>query len=279
MEYIADPHEGHRDRLRLRVQDGLDGLEPHETMEWLLCHAIPRQDVNALAHALIDHFGSVENVLMAETAELKAVPGIGGHVLEWIAMLGELMRWARVVQPEDCARIGCCLDLFRYACVIRDEIQPPCTLQLCLDEDGNLIYKRCITPSLAWGEPAMLREATQDMLDSEAKNAVILIYTGNSGFAPEEYDIARAEAYSHVLHAAKCALLDVVFVGEYQFASLRQMGKIPEFPPGQDFNRLREDYNLHMPSSADMRVKDFRDRMLPPEYTRFDDHNNGGLTL
>ena len=110
MEYIADPHEGHRDRLRLRVQEGLDGLEPHETMEWLLCHAIPRQDVNTLAHALIDHFGSVDPMVYAGMMEAYSEEGIDWvlalrqYVWENVLMLEHFMKenlpQARMVRPQ-----------------------------------------------------------------------------------------------------------------------------------------------------------------------------------
>ena len=56
-----DAHSVHRNRLRQRVlSGGFEGLQPHEIIEFLLYYAIPRQDVNELAHALIRRFGSVQ---------------------------------------------------------------------------------------------------------------------------------------------------------------------------------------------------------------------------
>ena len=60
-------HEGHRQRMRTRVEQyGLESLAPHEALEYLLFLSIPRADTNALAHRLIQHFGDFCKVLEAE---------------------------------------------------------------------------------------------------------------------------------------------------------------------------------------------------------------------
>ena len=61
---VRSGHEGHRKRLRQRARaTQLEGFQPHEVLDLLLTYAIPRQDVNPLAHALIDRFGSLSGVL------------------------------------------------------------------------------------------------------------------------------------------------------------------------------------------------------------------------
>jgi DNA repair protein RadC len=66
--------EGHRQRLRDRFNEsGLGAFEDHEVLELLLAYAVPRKDVKPIAHALLDRFGSLSNVLDAPTAELTKV--------------------------------------------------------------------------------------------------------------------------------------------------------------------------------------------------------------
>ena len=51
-------HLGHRERLRRRaLLEGAEALRPHELLELLLFYAVPRRDVNDLAHALDARFG------------------------------------------------------------------------------------------------------------------------------------------------------------------------------------------------------------------------------
>lgn len=49
-------HDGHRARMKARfVRNGLDNFDDHSVLELLLFYAVPRRDVNELAHALLDH--------------------------------------------------------------------------------------------------------------------------------------------------------------------------------------------------------------------------------
>ena len=74
----GSPHAGHRGRMKKRyLEQGLDGFEDHEVLELLLYHAIPRVDVNPLAHALLDRFGSLHGVLDAAPEELEELEGLG----------------------------------------------------------------------------------------------------------------------------------------------------------------------------------------------------------
>lgn len=81
-------HEGHRGRMRERFSvSGFDNFQPHEVLEFLLYDFIPVRDTNPIGHALIEHFGSVWNVLTASPEELTKVPGIGPKTAEGIAQL------------------------------------------------------------------------------------------------------------------------------------------------------------------------------------------------
>ena len=59
-------HEGHRQRMRIRVEQyGLESLAPHEVLEYLLYITNARRDTNGIAHALLERFGSFTGVLEA----------------------------------------------------------------------------------------------------------------------------------------------------------------------------------------------------------------------
>lgn len=70
-------HKNHRERLRKRFfETGFKGFAPHEVLEFILFYSIPQQDTNAIAHRLIDHFGSFSAVLDADPVELMRVAGV-----------------------------------------------------------------------------------------------------------------------------------------------------------------------------------------------------------
>ena len=70
-------HDGHRDRLREKIlKTGIESLQPHEVLEYLLFGVIPRKDTNAIAHELINTFGSFSDVLNTDIDRLMVVKGM-----------------------------------------------------------------------------------------------------------------------------------------------------------------------------------------------------------
>ena len=86
-------HEGHRERLKKRfLEHGLESFEDYSVLELLLFYALPRSDVNPIAHALINKFGSLAAVFDAPVEELTHVPGIGINAAEYIKLIPQVSR-------------------------------------------------------------------------------------------------------------------------------------------------------------------------------------------
>ncbi len=86
-------HENHRSRLKNRfLTEGLDAFDPHNVLELLLFYSIPQKDTNETAHALINRFGSLSEVLDAPMEELMEVPGIKEHSATLLKLIPELSR-------------------------------------------------------------------------------------------------------------------------------------------------------------------------------------------
>ena len=67
-------HAGHRERMKRRFREtGLNGFDDVNVLELLLFYVIPRQDTNPIAHALINRFGSLQDVIDAPYDELVNV--------------------------------------------------------------------------------------------------------------------------------------------------------------------------------------------------------------
>lgn len=75
-----ETHKMHRSRMRERIiSSGSESLCDHELLEVLLYYSIPRKDTNALAHALIDHFGSIDKLFVPRRRNWCLYPGIGEY--------------------------------------------------------------------------------------------------------------------------------------------------------------------------------------------------------
>ena len=89
---------GHRARMRRRIRTaGAHSLADYELLEVLLFAAVPRRDTKPKAKALLARFGSLEAVLDATPAALRAA-GLGPH---GVAVLGCPARVAwRLAHPD-----------------------------------------------------------------------------------------------------------------------------------------------------------------------------------
>lgn len=91
-------HAGHRSRMRRRfLHNGLDGFVDHEVLELLLFYAVPRQDVNPMAHALLDKFDSLPGVLDASIEDLCTIHGVGPKIARFLTLIPDVL-----LQTEHC---------------------------------------------------------------------------------------------------------------------------------------------------------------------------------
>ena len=101
---MAGAHDGHRGRMRERFRrEGLNGFADHEALELMLFYAIPQRNVNPLAHALLERFGSFHGVLEASEEELCRVEGVGEYaavLLHLFAAVGRRVEESRAGQRE-----------------------------------------------------------------------------------------------------------------------------------------------------------------------------------
>ena len=90
-------HKDHRQRKRRQFYDhGADAFADHELLELLLFYGIARQDVNPIAHNLIEEFGSLEAVFAAPIEALESIDGIGTQTAILLKLAPELMRRAHL---------------------------------------------------------------------------------------------------------------------------------------------------------------------------------------
>lgn len=87
-------HDGHRQRLRERlVSENIDNFEPHEVLQYLLFHVIPRKDTNEIGHKLINRFGSLSGVLEAHPKELQKVDGVTEVASIFLSSIPQVSRY------------------------------------------------------------------------------------------------------------------------------------------------------------------------------------------
>ena len=75
-------HSGHRQRLKRALsENGLMSFSPHEVIELMLYTALPRRDVNELAHRIDDALGGVSGLMRSGMDELTGI-GLSEHTAQ-----------------------------------------------------------------------------------------------------------------------------------------------------------------------------------------------------
>lgn len=93
MKNCGQLHKGHRQRLKQRAKVvGVENMEIHELLELLLTYTIPYKDVNPLAHALLQKYGSFNAVLDAGYDQLLSMDGVGHETALFLSSLPAVLR-------------------------------------------------------------------------------------------------------------------------------------------------------------------------------------------
>ena len=216
-------HDGHREHVRRRYLTG--GLEPfadHEALELLLFYAIPRQDTNPVAHALMDRYGSLSAVLSAPVEDLKKVKGVGESAAVLIHLVPELCRKARLADAaqdtvlSSTERAGAYL-LERFSGERREVLY-----QLCLDRKGKLLACKRLSEGGVSSTELDIRRLVENAILTSA-SAVILSHNHPSGIAlPSQDDYNTTEQAKAALATVGVTLVDHIIVADGDFVSMAE---------------------------------------------------------
>ena len=210
-----NPHISHRQRVYARyLKEGLDGFQPHEVLELLLFFAIPRRDVNPLAHRLIDHFGSLNAVLDAHPVELMKVEGISERAAILMSMMRPIMGRYQLGMHEDRVKLTTWGKVQRYArdlvATHREEV---CYLIL-MDSKGALLATKCMARGTVSEVDVPIRQVVEETLRHRAAQ-VMLVHNHPGGEAlPSHGDVEYTQLLSQALSAMEIPLVDHIIVAD-----------------------------------------------------------------
>lgn len=218
-------HGGHRQRLKERfLEQGLDGFTDIQALELLLFYSIPRQDTNPIAHRLLDHFGSLSQVLDAPVEELTSVGGIGQNSALLLHLINEMGRCYLVnrakrekVLPtiEECARY---LQPYFYGRTTET------VFLLCLDAKCKVLSCKKVGEGSVNSAGLSVRKVVETAL-REGASVVVLAHNHPSGIAlPSAEDLQTTRRIAAGLNSVEIQLADHIVVVDDDYVSMVQSG-------------------------------------------------------
>lgn len=221
-------HEGHRQRMRTRVEQyGLESLAPHEVLEYLLYITNARRDTNDIAHALLERFGSFTGVLEASEEELCSVAGIGPASARMLHLLPEVSRYYEHDRTSTEGALTTTEQLVTYLKPRFAGARQEKVLLLSLDSRSRV-------KGVCWlkeGNSRMVGLEVKDVVSAALRGgteSVVLCHNHPNGVPlPSREDLAATENIVRALGLVKIRLRDHIIIAENEYFSMRESNRLP----------------------------------------------------
>lgn len=216
-------HKNHRRRMREQFKkNGPTAFNDIQLLEFLLFYAIPRGDVNPLAHALLKRFGSVSGVLKASRSQLEEVPGIGDNASALFALCGYFVRKCGEEQSPAGIQLTTPEEFGKFFLPRFWNEQNEVVLLASLNHRHEVLNCTVITKGSVNATEINTRLILRQVLSDNATAAVIA-HNHPSGHAlPSRADIESTVALAKMLDAVSVKLLDHIVVADNDFISMRE---------------------------------------------------------
>lgn len=212
-------HEGHRGKLRKKYLNfGLESLQEHEMLELLLFGAIPRVNVNEIAHRLYDRFDrSLLKLFRATPEMLLEVNGIGEQSAVLIKLFGDLHEYLEK-ETENESVYNSPAMWFKYFQPRFSGARYEKALMLCLDSRYKLIRGIELGSGTAKSATIDMRGMIKEALWTDACYVVLAHNHMNGLMIPSAHDKTATSLAKQALQSIEVTLLDHLIVcgGEYE---------------------------------------------------------------
>lgn len=227
-------HTGHRQRLRQRFEENrLQGFSDHEILELLLTYAIPRMDVNPLAHRLISTFGSLGAVLDAAPEELKKVDGMGERSAALLSMLVPVFQRYEQEKLQSKPRFSTYTALASYCSTLFLGAREERFFLLCFDAKMQLIKAVNIAGGTADEVHVSPKMVVREALRYNAVNAAVTHNHPSGDPTPSQDDKELTAAIRQALATVEIRLVDHIVVGNNDSFSIFR-NTVPEAVPHRE---------------------------------------------
>ncbi len=218
-------HDGHRQRLKERfLRSGLDSFTDVQVLELALFYCIPRKDTNPIAHALLEHFGSLSQVLEASVEELQNVPGIGENTATYLTMLPQIGRFYLVDRSQREVILPTIDKCGAYLVPYFFGRGTESVFLLCLDAKCKVLCCREVGQGSVNSAGISVRKIVEIALGTNA-TTVVLAHNHPSGLAlPSAEDIQTTRRVAAALRAVEVHLADYIVVADGDYVSMVQSG-------------------------------------------------------
>lgn len=218
--------DGHRQRMRERFyNEGIDSFEPHEALEMLLYFAVPRRDTNALAHSLIERFGSFHAVLEANredlisfgltenaAALLNMMPAFSNYYMQSHFVGTPVLSDSTLIGNMAVAKVG--------------ERQHEIFALILLNAQMRYINFEIVETGTVSSTSVSPRKVAEEVLRNNAAKVVFVHNHPGGSLRPSPDDENLTKLLVQILKTISVTVVDHIIVANGRFSSMADSGKI-----------------------------------------------------
>lgn len=218
-------HDGHRKRVKDRFrEEGLDNFDEVHVLELLLFYCVPQRDTNPLAHRLLNHFGSLPQVLEARPEELEKVEGVGENISTFLSLTTAVSRYYLVRKAMQEKILSTTEDCGKYLTPFFYGRSNETVFLLCMDAKCKVLCCKEVGEGSVNSAGVPIRRIVETALNANA-TTVVLAHNHPSGLAlPSDEDIRTTYRVARALEAVEITLADHMIVADEDAVSLLQSG-------------------------------------------------------
>ena len=220
MRYVEEKG-GTRERLKERFSsEGLDSFTEIQVLELMLFYCVPRQDTNPLAHRLLEHFGTLAQVLDASPAELERVPGVGKNVSTYLKLSTAVMRRYLVSRAQENVILDSIEKCGDYLVPRFFGKRNETVLLLCLDAKCKVLCCKEVGEGTVNTAAVPIRRVVEIAMSANA-TSVVMAHNHTSGVAlPTKEDVETTRLAAQALRSMEIQLIDHIVVAEDDYTSM-----------------------------------------------------------
>lgn len=236
--------------MRERIINGdLQKFQPHEVLEYLLFSFIPRRDTNALAHELINKFGSFNGVLNADSSSLAQVPGMTQNAALFLSSLPVVFRQYLVNLHNPKTKLsgrGEVRDYMWGMCIGLTEER---AIVAALDAQDNVLACDEFSKGTADKVQLHIRDIVNFVMRRNGSKVIIAHNHPSGNTYPSPDDIAFTKELHYTLETMELKLLDHFIFTNENYYSFESSGRMKEIE--NHTTELKEGVWKHEPISQD----------------------------
>ena len=223
-------HRDHRKRVRERyLKEGLDGFKDHEIVELLLFYSIKQKDTNALAHKMLNAFGSLSDLLEANPMDIMRRTGVCENTAVHLSLAAPLsrrylkQRWGERPHVKSSSEAG------NYAVSLFAGRIYESFFVICLDSQNKVNHAALVHEGTINEAPVYPRIIVETALRHKA-NSVILAHNHPGGsMKPSNADIEVTRKIVSALKPISICVVDHIIVAGQNYDSFAEQGILENF--------------------------------------------------